>query len=95
MVTLAIHVTPKAGKDQVVGVRATEEGLQEVSLRVSAPPDGGAANKAVCKLIAKELKIAKSSICIKRGETSRHKLLELDVQPSVLDAWVASLTVLN
>lgn len=95
MVTLAVHVTPKAGKDQVVGLRTAEDGLQEVSVRVTAAPDGGAANKAVCKLIAKELGVAKSCVVIKRGETSRHKLLEIDMQPSALETWTARLDALD
>lgn len=95
MVTLAVYVTPKAGKNQVVGVRTSEEGLLEVSLRVTTAPDAGAANKAMCKLLAKELGVAKSCIAIKRGETSRHKLLELDMESAALSAWVAKLPVLK
>lgn len=95
MTTLALHVTPKAGKDQVVGVRTADDGLVEVALRVTAAPDGGAANKAVCKLVAKELGVPKSSVGIKRGETSRHKLLEVDAPQEAVTAWVAGLAEID
>lgn len=94
MITLAVYVTPKAGKNQVVGLRTSEDGLPEVSLRVTAPPDAGKANAAVCKLLSKELGIAKSAVGVKRGQTSRHKLLEVDVGQSQLDAWLAQLPML-
>ena len=51
--TLAVKVTPKSGKDQVVGIVETD-GLREVHLRVTAPPEGGKANKSVIKLLSKE-----------------------------------------
>lgn len=95
MATLAVHVTPKAGKDQVLGLRTFEDGLQEVEVRVTAAPDKGAANKAVCKLIAKELGIPKSAVAVKRGETSRHKLLECETTSANLESWISSLPALG
>lgn len=91
LVTCAVHVTPKSGKDQVVGVSCADDGMYEVRLRVTAPPDNGKANKAVCKLVASELKIAKGAVCIKRGETSHHKLLEIDCNPQAYEAWFSNL----
>ena len=93
--TLAVHVTPRANKDEVLGLRTNEEGAQEVSVRVTAPPDAGKANKAVCKLIAKELGIPKTSVSVKRGETARHKLLELDCTEDVLQSWISKLSSLG
>ncbi len=93
--TLAVHVSPKAGRDEVVGLRVLEDGLQEVEVRVTAAPDKGAANKAVCKLIAKELGIPKSAVAVKRGETSRHKLLECEASSANLESWISSLPALG
>ena len=93
--TLAVHVSPKAGRDEVVGLRVLEDGLQEVEVRVTAAPDKGAANKAVCKLIAKELGIPKSAVAVKRGETSRHKLLECEIASTNLESWISSLPLLG
>jgi uncharacterized protein (TIGR00251 family) len=73
MATLAVHVTPKSGRDEVVGWRGSE-----LAVRVTVPPEGGKANSAVCKVIADALRLPKSSVRVTRGETARHKVLEID-----------------
>ena len=90
-VTCAVHVTPKSGKDQVVGVSTADDGTCEVRLRVTAPPDNGKANKAVCKLVASSLGVAKGSVTIKRGETSHHKLLQIACDPQTYERWFETL----
>jgi uncharacterized protein YggU (UPF0235/DUF167 family) len=68
---LRVHIQP--------GARVTEfcdepyEGALKIKL--SAIPEGGKANDALCRLIAKTLGIAKSAVTIERGQTSREKLL--------------------
>lgn len=71
---LALRLTPRSGRDAVLGIK-TIEGLDEVQACVTAPPDNGKANKALCKLIASELGIAKSKVEVVQGQTSRHKRL--------------------
>ena len=70
---LAVHVTPKAGRDEVVGWRGGE-----LSVKVAAAPEGGRANAAVCALIARDLRIAKTAVRVVRGQNGRHKQLEID-----------------
>lgn len=70
---IAIHVTPKSGRDEVAGWRGGE-----LSVRVTAPPEGGKANSAACALLADVLGIPKSTVRVVRGETSRHKQLEIE-----------------
>ena len=72
-VRIAVRVTPRAGRDELAG---WENG--ELSVRVTAAPDGGGANAAVCVVVAKALGIPKTSVKVARGHTSRHKLLEAD-----------------
>ncbi len=72
-VRLAVHATPRAGVNEVVGWR---EG--ELQVRVTAPPESGKANAAVCVVIARALKVPKSRVHVVRGETSRHKQLEIE-----------------
>jgi uncharacterized protein (TIGR00251 family) len=72
-VTLAVHVTPRAGRDEVAGWHGDELGV-----RVTVPPEDGKANAAVCAVVAKALRVAKGRVTVLRGATSRHKLLELD-----------------
>ncbi len=70
---IAVHVTPRATRDEVGGWRGTE-----LAVRVTAPPDEGRANEAVCKVVARALGIPKSSVTVQRGQTSRHKLLRIE-----------------
>lgn len=48
----------------------------------------GKANAALIALLAKELGITKASVRLMRGHTSRHKLLELDIEPAKLADWL-------
>jgi len=70
---LAVHVTPRAGRDEVAGWRGGE-----LSVRVAAAPDGGKANKAVCAVVATALDVPPSSVTVVRGHTSRHKQIVVD-----------------
>ena len=72
-VRLAVRLTPRAALDAVDGVG---EGVLRV--RVSAPPVDGAANAALVRLIASELKVPKGSVRIVSGESSRSKVIAVD-----------------
>ena len=73
MIDLAVHVTPRGGRDEVSGWRGSE-----LAVRVTVPPEGGKANAAVCAVVAKALGVAKSSVRVVRGETARHKTLRIE-----------------
>lgn len=73
MTTLAVHVTPKSGRDEVGGWRGSE-----LAVRVTVAPEGGKANAAVCTLVARALGVSKSSVRVVRGGIARHKLLEIE-----------------
>ena len=88
------HKKASDGNDSHLGRKSDPEirkRLREVHLRVTAPPEGGKANKSVIKLLSKELGVPKTDIQVKRGDTSHHKMLELDCEQSLVDAWVESL----
>lgn len=72
MATLAVHAMPKSGRDEVVGWRGTE-----LVVRVTAAPESGKANAAVCKVVASALGVPKSSVHVVRGGLARHKLLDV------------------
>lgn len=72
-VTLAVHVTPKAGRDEVAGWRGSE-----LEVRVRPAPGAGKATAAVRATVARALGVPVSYVRLKRGATSRHKLLELE-----------------
>lgn len=88
---IAIHVTPRSGRDEVLGIRTDAADTSEVCVRVTAPPDGGKANKAACKLVAEALGIAKSRVSVASGHTARHKRLCVEADQTQVDAWLQSL----
>ena len=69
-IILALKVSAGASRDRVIGEHA---GALKVS--VSAAPERGKANKAVCELVAKTLGISRSQVRLVSGETSRDKKL--------------------
>ncbi len=68
-----MKVHPKAKHDKL---EADANGGYKIW--TTAPPDKGAANAAVMKMLANELGIAPSRLILKRGTTSRQKLFEID-----------------
>jgi|TARA_R110000782_G_scaffold13999_22_gene41733 uncharacterized protein len=74
--TLAVRVTPKARGGERIVVEDTPEGPR-ARVWVSAPPEDGKANAAVCRLVAKALGLPKSAVSVARGDTSREKLLHI------------------
>ncbi len=88
-IKLAIKATPRASKNEIRGW--TDNSCTELSVRVTVAPTDGKANKAICELVASSIGIAKSKVCVVRGDTSRHKIIEIDVAPDVYEAWIAEL----
>lgn len=72
-----VYVTPKSGRDVLCGIEADQGGNALLKLKVTAAPDGGKANIAVCNLIAKSIKVGKSFVAVKRGHKSRYKQIEI------------------
>lgn len=88
--TLFVRVTPNAGADAMEGIEQRADGRTVLRIRVSAVPDRGKANKAVVKLLAKRLKIAKSRIVLVAGETARNKTLAIAGDAEALAAAILS-----
>lgn len=79
-----MRVTPRTARDEIV---ARSGG--DLLVRVTAPPDGGRANDAVCKLIAKSIGVPKSAVEVVRGHTSRHKAIDVaGISQGEGDAWL-------
>lgn len=70
--TLAVKAVPGASKSAISGWLG-----EELKIRVAAPPEKGRANSAVLKLLATELGIGIKSLCITRGQSSAHKIIEI------------------
>ena len=70
---LAVRVTPRASKNQIVG--AMSDGT--IKIRITAAPNEGQANEELVKFLSDVLGIAKSRIEIVAGETGRDKLISI------------------
>jgi hypothetical protein len=70
--TLRIRVQPKSSSN-----RLTVDDVGHVRIAVTAPPADGAANRAVCVLVAKCLGLAKSSVFVRSGLRSRDKVIQV------------------
>jgi len=70
---LRVRVTPRADRNEVAGER---EGV--LLVRVTAPPEGGKANAAARKVVARALGIAPSRVTVARGAGSRQKSLRVE-----------------
>lgn len=88
---ITVHVTPRSGRDVVSGIRRGEGGAEEIWVRVTAPPDGGKANRAVCKVVASSLGVPKTAVSVTAGRTSRRKRLALEADAEKVARWMAAL----
>jgi uncharacterized protein (TIGR00251 family) len=78
---LAVRVTTRASKNQIVG--AMSDGT--IKIRITAAPVEGQANNELVKFLSDVLGVAKSRIDIVAGETGRDKLISvLDMDAKTL-----------
>ena len=83
---LFVRLTPKGGRDAIDGVETGADGKTYLKARVSAPPEDGKANAALIALIAKVSGVAKSSVSLISGDTSRLKQVAIAVDCKQLAA---------
>jgi uncharacterized protein YggU (UPF0235/DUF167 family) len=81
---LSVRLTPNGGRDALEKIEASSEGDMVLKARVSAVPENGKANKALIALLAKSLRIPKTSISLISGDTARKKILRIDADPEDL-----------
>ena len=74
---LRVRLTPAGGADRIDGVARDERGAY-LKARVRAAPENGEANRALEKLLAKALGVAKSKVSVTRGTTARLKMVEIE-----------------
>ncbi len=71
-ITLTLHIQPGAKKTEFAGLHGGA-----LKIRLAAPPVDGKANEALIKFVAETLKLPKSAVNLKSGQTSRRKVLEI------------------
>ena len=67
-----VRVQPRAGRDSIDGVRGNA-----LVVKVKAPPVGGKANDAVCRLLAKAAGLPPTRVELVRGASARDKVVRL------------------
>lgn len=86
-----IRLSPNASQNCVVGRQEDAEGSIRLKAKVTAIPEKGKANKALIKLLSKELGYPQSAFTILSGETDRNKtlLLKGDIEEiaKTLEDW--------
>lgn len=73
-VLLLVKAVPGAKRDEVAGVLG-----ERLKVRVSAPPEGGKANEAICRVVAEALSggVRARDVEVVRGHTSAEKTLRI------------------
>jgi uncharacterized protein (TIGR00251 family) len=88
-----VRVAPRARRDRLEGLIDLPDG-PALKIAVSAPPESGRANAAVCKLLAKFFRTAKSNVSVVSGASARLKQIDIAGDgaslAAVLDAWAAA-----
>jgi uncharacterized protein YggU (UPF0235/DUF167 family) len=83
-VRFAVRLTPRGGRDAIDGVG--DDGVLRV--RVAAPPVEGAANEALCRLLARALDMAPGDVRIVGGASGRRKIVQAEIDRArVTAAW--------
>lgn len=73
---VTVRAAPGARRDCVVGVHSSvRDGVLRTALKisVSAAPEKGKANRAICRVLAKALDLRSSQVSLHSGKTSRDK----------------------
>jgi uncharacterized protein (TIGR00251 family) len=70
---IAVRVIPRSKRDEISGERDGR-----LLIRLTAPPVEGAANAALCRLVARRAGVPARRVSIVRGQTSRDKVVRVE-----------------
>lgn len=76
-ITLTLHIQPGAKNTAVAGMHG-----DALKIRLAAPPVDGKANAALIGFVAATLGVPKAAVCLKSGQSSRRKVLEIANAPA-------------
>ena len=93
-VLVDVHVVPNASRTEAVGLHG-EAGQQALRVRLHAPPVDGKANLALMHWLADTLGIARRTVTLARGDTSRRKQLRVSQAGAAQAHWAPLLVTLN
>jgi uncharacterized protein (TIGR00251 family) len=90
-VRVALKVTPRAARSAVDGIALDARGQARLAVRVTAAPDGGKANDAVIRLLARRWRVPARDLRLVSGAAARSKVLQVDGPPQRLLAELAAI----
>ncbi|APC97700.1 hypothetical protein KX01_283 [Francisella frigiditurris] len=80
---LSVYIQPNSSKSEICG-----EHDGALKIKIASPAVDGKANKELINFLAKYFKLKKSLINIKRGEISRHKVLEIFLEKEDINSEI-------
>lgn len=83
-IEIFLTVTPGSKQNKLIGICENQ-----LKIKIKAPPQEGKANKELIKHLSSLLGVPKSTIALRKGETSKKKVLFIDCDP------LKTLSVLN
>lgn len=90
-----LRVQPGASRARIDGPARLGDGSVVIKVRVTEPPEGGKANAAVVKLLAKAWRVPRGAIRVISGAGARRKCVLVEGDPAQLGArlgaWLAGL----
>ena len=90
-VTIAVRVTPRASRTEVIGIQPQADGRNALAIRVASPPVDGAANDVLMAFLAKKLGVTRGAITLRSGANGRLKILRILGDGAALKTELASL----
>ena len=88
-IDLRVRLTPKSAREEIGEIVANADGVAFVAARVRKPPEKGAANKALEKLVATWIGLPRSHVRVTAGLTSRLKTVTILGEPETVANLVA------
>ncbi len=81
---MRVRLTPKASKNRIDGLVPDAGGGVALKAGVTAAPEGGKANAALVRMLARAWRLPKTSISVAAGTGSRRKTLVIEGDTKML-----------
>jgi uncharacterized protein len=82
LLLLDLYIQPNASRTEIAGLHDGS-----LKIKVAAPPNDHQANDKLLEFLGKSFKVNRRQVILKRGEHSRHKIVEItgsDVLPEAI-----------
>jgi uncharacterized protein (TIGR00251 family) len=81
---VAIRLSPRAKADRLVAIAEAAGGGRVLKASVTSPAEGGRANEALLRLLARAWDLPRRDLSIVAGSTSRNKAVQMAGDPERL-----------